>query len=127
MPMREIPVNSRPPKRLRDFSIYILVGIICIGSLVTAAIEGVSEQKFMSWFGFAFFTLLLFGQFILKSKRVWERRSFWLVTVFFLLVHVTTFTKLLHAGRQISGGEWLLLVVVEMAVLIMFRRSVYKT
>jgi len=125
--MREIPVNSRPPKRLRDFSVYVLISIICIGSLITAAVEGVPEQTFMPWFGFALFTLFLFGQYILKSRRVWERRSFWFVTGLFLMAHVIAFTKLLHAGRQISGGEWLLSVVAEMAVLIIVRRLVYKT
>jgi hypothetical protein len=118
-------VNSRSPNRLRDFGIYALVSVICVGSIIVAATEGVPEQKFMPWFGFALFTSFLFGQFILKSRRVWEKKSFWLVTGFFLLVHVITFTKLLHAGREVSGGGWLLSVVVEMAVLIIFRKSVY--
>ncbi|MDQ2926514.1 MAG: hypothetical protein M3R43_13310, partial [Acidobacteriota bacterium] len=104
---------------------YVLVSVICIGTIITAAMEGISEQKFMPWFGFAVFTLFLFGQFILKSRRMWERKSFWLVTGLFFLGHMITFTKLLHAGRQVSGGEWMLLVLIEMAVLIIFRRSVY--
>jgi hypothetical protein len=124
MPMRGVMNNSRP-KRLKDFSIYILVSVICVASIIAAAVEGVPEQKFMPWFGFALFTSFLFGQFILKSRRVWEKKSFWLVTGLFLLMHVVTFTKLLHAGREVSGGEWLLLVVIEMAVLIIFRKSVY--
>lgn len=124
--MRETLINSRSRKRLRDFSVYIFVSMIFAGSLITAAMEGIPEQKFMPWFGFALFTLFLFGQFILKSRRVWERRSFWLVTGLFLVAHVIAFMKFLHAGRQISGGEWLLLVVVEMAVLVIFRRSAYR-
>ena len=126
MPMRETVINSHPPKRLRDFGIYFFVSMIGVGILITAAMEGVPEQKFMPWFGFSLFTLFLFGQFILKSRRVWERRSFWLVTGLFLVAHAITFAKLLYAGRQISGVEWILLVVVEMAVLIIFRRSVYS-
>jgi hypothetical protein len=123
--MRDALVKPRPSKRLRDLGVYVLVSVICVGSIILAATEGVPEQKFLPWFGFVLFTLFLFGQFILKSKRVWEKKSFWLVTGLFFVVHVVTFIRLLHSGHQVSGGEWLLAVVVEMTVLIVFRKTVY--
>lgn len=120
--MRDALVHSRSRNRLRDFGVYVLVGVVCVGSIIVAATEGIPEQKFMPWFAFALFTLFIFGQFILKSKRVWKKQSFWLVTGLFFLVHVLTFTKLVHACLQIRGAEWVLLVLAEMAILIIFRR-----
>jgi hypothetical protein len=105
--------------------VYLLVSVICVGSIIIAATQGVPEHKFMPWFGFVLFTLFLFGQFILKSKRVWAKKSFWLSTGLFFAVHLTMFIWLMHRGQQVSGGEWLFLVVFEMAVLIIFRKSVY--
>jgi len=124
--MRDALIHSRLPNRLRDFGVYVLVSVVCVGSIIVAAMEGVPERKFMPWFGFALFTLFLFGQFILKSRRLWKKKSFWLATGLFFLVHVITFTKVVHAGWEIPGGEWVLLVLVEMAILIIFRRLAFR-
>lgn len=123
--MRDAMVTSRPSKRLRDLGVYLLVSMICVASIIIVATEGVPEQKFLQWFGFALFTLFLFGQFILKSKRVWDKKSFWLSTGLFFAVHLTMFLWLMHKGQQVSGGEWLFSIVFEMGVLIIFRKSVY--
>lgn len=126
MSTRKVSVKSGQSKRLRDFSIYMLISIICIGSILVAAVEGVPERKFASWFGFVLFTVFLFGQFISSSRRERNRRSFWLVTGLFFLAHVTTFTELIHTGGQITVGEWFLVVMIEMAVLILVRRLAFQ-
>jgi hypothetical protein len=125
MRMKGTLLDPRNPARWRDLGVYILVTLIFVSVIVVAAMKRVPEQKFFAWLEFVCLTLFLFGQFILKSKRVWKRRSFWFVTGTFFLVHVITLAKVLHAGRQISGGAWLLLVIAEMAVLMVFRKSTY--
>ena len=104
----------------------MLISSICIGSILVAAVEGVPERKFASWFGFLLFTIFLFGQFISSSRRGRNRRSFWLVTGLFFVAHVIAFTELIQTGWQITVGYWLLVVMIEMAVLIVVRGVLFQ-
>jgi len=38
--MRDALTHSRLPNRLRDFGVYVLVSVVCVGSIIVAAMEG---------------------------------------------------------------------------------------
>ncbi len=112
--------------RLKDFAAYVLISLIFLGSVIIAAVKGVPDQVFKPWFGFTLFTLFLFGQFVFRSRRLWKRRSFWLFLGAFFIAHVLTVVKLMHTVQNISGQWFVLLTLVEMIILLLLRRLLFK-
>ena len=79
----------------------------------------------MDVFGLVLFTVIIFGQFIAKSKHVWNRKAFWVFCGIGFVVHALICAALFRKGGEVSGGRWLLLVSVELFVLIYTRQYVF--
>jgi hypothetical protein len=107
--------------RIRDYIIYIGIGLIVVLSAVAAAELGVPRTSFMRWYAFSLFSLFLFGQFVLNSKVLWKKRKFWTWTGLAALTHSALFVAVINSGRTIALGVWIICVLIEMALLIGLR------
>jgi hypothetical protein len=110
---------------MRDLNLYILISIVAVGAIVLAAVENVSEQRFLNSYGLAIFTVCVFGQFVLTSKYLWRRRLFWILCAIGLTAHLLLCAWLFHAAGELSGKQWLLLAFAEIVVLVYSRKFVF--
>jgi hypothetical protein len=119
--------NSKAKRnRLRDFGLYVVISMAVISIALCALELDVPWNSFMHWFGFAGFTLFLFGQFVIKSRWAWRKRSFWIWMSVFLIAHSFIFARLILNGKEIPVYMWIIIVVVEMAIFMLFRTSLYR-
>lgn len=90
-------------KRVRDFALYILIGLaIAVGGVWYGYATVGSDRGWVSkWLGLTIITLILFGYTIKEHKRFISRLSFWLVFLALLVVHLSIFTTIL-----LNVGEW---------------------
>jgi hypothetical protein len=86
-------------KRVRDYFIYIGIGIALVGFLIWSAGVDVSEST-IKWIGLAVETPILFGYAVADYRRSWKRPSFWLVIVGLLAVHLIGFAVVLAHVRS---------------------------
>jgi hypothetical protein len=91
-----------------------------------AAVSDVPWDSFKHWFAFAGFTLFLFSQFVVKSRWAWHNRSFWVWSSIFFAAHCFIFTKLTLSGKEFPAFVWVPIVIGEMAILMLFRRLMYR-
>ena len=74
--------------RVRDFVLYIAIGLAFVGVLIAVARSSVSYDAFIKWGGLAFMTAVLFGYFISKSGQFLREWKFWALTAILLSVHL---------------------------------------
>ena len=122
----QIANNKTRRNRFRDLGLYVLISMAVISVAFGALVLDVPWNTFMRWFGFAGFTLFLFGQFVLKSRWAWRKRSFWIWMSVFLIAHSFIFTRLILSGKEIPVYTWIIIVVAEMAIFMLFRTSLYR-
>ena len=122
----QITNNKARRNPFRDLGIYVLISVAVISVAFGALVSDVPWNSFMRWFGFAGFSLFLFGQFVLKSRWAWRKRSFWIWMSVFLIAHSFIFTRLILAEREISVLVWVTIVVGEMAIFMLFRKLMYR-
>lgn len=122
----QIANNKTRRNRFRDLGLYVLISIAVISVAFGALVLDVPWSTFIHWFGFAGFTLFLFGQFVLKSRWAWRKRSFWIWLSVFLIAHSFIFTRLILSGQEIPVYTWIIIVVAEMAIFMLFRTSLYR-
>jgi peptidoglycan/LPS O-acetylase OafA/YrhL len=97
--------------RVRDFVLYIVIGLAFVGVLIAVARSSVSHDAFIKWGGLAFMTAVLFGYFISKSGQFLREWKFWALTAILLSVHLAAFAVILT-----HVDEWKLLWFVGMAI-----------
>lgn len=122
----QIREHSTSRHRLRDFGLYVLISLLVACPPLVALWIGLPWDLFMHWFGFVFFTFLIFGQLIAKSRFMWKEQSFWVLTSVLLAAHLAVFVDLSRTKYEISEVDWVFLVFVEMAAFIALRMWLYK-
>jgi hypothetical protein len=120
-------VFDRTARRVhvRDFVAYIFISFAVVAAIVVAALEGVSESRFMKWYCMVLFTAAVFGQFLLKSKDLWKKKPFWIVYAAGFTIHLLLCAWLFHLGGLISGIQWLLLALGEIFILVILRNLMF--
>ncbi len=111
--------------RVRDFISYIFISFAAVMAVIVAALRGVPQSQIMYWVWMVLFTAAVFWQFVLKSKNLWKKKSFWIVCTLGFAIHLLVCTLLFHSGRQISGMQWVLLALVEVFILVIVRNRMF--
>lgn len=84
-------------KRLRDVSLYVLVGLAVVAAALLYAPyhrpgnDGIIDK----WVGLTFNTLVLFGYTIRRSRSLWRIPSFWICLTALFAVHLLGFIWIL--------------------------------
>jgi uncharacterized membrane protein len=118
--MITVPRSPRNVHRLRDFALYIAIGL-CVAIIAIGLVQTeISHDSFMRWGGLAVNTSVLFGYFIVDSRILFGRMPFWALTIVLLLVHVIVFTVVL---MHVSEWKliWFTVMLLEVPVLLFLR------
>ena len=112
--------------RLRDFALYIVIGLFVAMMAIGVAQTDVSHDGFIRWGGLAVNTCVLFGYFIADSRPLFRRWSFWGLTIALLSLHTAAFCIIL---TQVSQWKlvWFMAMILEVPVLLFFRNLFLKS
>jgi hypothetical protein len=117
-------LKSRMPtaKRLRDFALYLVISTTFIFVAIGGAIlSGKSGPSFLKWVEFAGFTAVLFGYWIAENSTHLKQRSFWMLTLLVLLIHVVGGTFALINLEWVKPMWFVIITVAELAMLMQLR------
>ena len=112
--------------RVRDLGLYVLISLLVAAPPLAALWLDLPWATFMHWYGFACFTCLVFGQVIAKSRFAWRAKSFWVLMVIWLALHVGVFMELTERGVNLPGVDWMAFVVIELALFVAVRMWLYR-
>jgi hypothetical protein len=122
-----IELTKKRRSRARDFVLYIAISFAFVAVLLAGALSHVDQGKFMKWVFISFDTLFVFGFVIEKSRPLWRRNSFWLLTGSLLLLHCIAMAELLIRVKQ-PKGDWLVGAVLgEIVFLLNFTRWILRS
>jgi hypothetical protein len=93
-------ISTEPGKSAIEMIVVISMAVISIA--LCALVLDVLWNSFMHWFGFAGFTLFLFGQFVTKSRWAWRKRSFWNPQCFGCVENFRTFMRCAQLSLQFA-------------------------
>jgi hypothetical protein len=112
-------------RRLRDFSLYIAIGMLIVVAAIGMAQNDISHKSFIRWGGLTVNTSVLFGYFIADSRPLFGRLSFWVLTIALLLVHLTVFAIVLI---RVSEWKlvWFMVMLLEVPILFLLRDRLLK-
>lgn len=112
--------------RVRDFVLYIAIGLAFVGVLIVVAQMGVSQDVYIRWGGLALNTAILFGYFIADSRQFFRRWRFWALTAVLLSVHLAGFIVVLtHVAEW--KLLWFMVILFEFPVLVFFRNRLQRS
>lgn len=114
-----IQLNTLTRSRLKDFALYIAIGVIVVAVLLLAGGKW-NHGAFIKWGGLALNTSGLFGLFILRSKPFLRKQAFWAFTVVCLALHLVGFAVLLVNVEE-WRLTWFMVMALEYPVLLMIR------
>jgi hypothetical protein len=113
--------NAHIRSRIRDFVLYIAIGLAFVGVLIVIAQNGVSQDVYIRWGGLALNTAILFGYFIADSRQFFRRWQFWALTAVLLSVHLAGFIVVLtHVAEW--KLLWFMVMFLEYPVLVFSRK-----
>jgi uncharacterized membrane protein YfcA len=107
--------------RIRDYVLYVAISFAVVGVVFAGALSHVDQGKFMKWLFSVAYTAFVFGFLIEKSRTLWRRDSFWLVTISFLLLHCIAIAEVLTRVKHVEGG-WFGAGILEALFLLNFSR-----
>jgi hypothetical protein len=88
--------------RVRDYAIYISIGLGLVGLILWRAERGgpgIPESAW-KWIGLALTTPILFGYAVKEYRRDWSHLRFWCVVLLLLAAHLALFSIILaHVNR----------------------------
>ena len=82
-------------RRIWDFVIYILIGLVVATGAYWAAVQNVSDDSLVKWGGLTLNTLAVFGWVIKQSRRFWRKRVFWRTMAGLMFIHLAGFWVIL--------------------------------
>ena len=106
--------------RVRDFVLYIAIGLAFVGVLIAVARSSVNHDAFIKWGGLAFMTAVLFGYFVSKSGQFLRKWKFWALTAILLSVHMAAFAVILSHVDEWKL-TWFIGMAIEYPVFVFFR------
>ena len=92
--------HSKLRSRLRDYVLYVLIALAIVAVTGFLALSNIDQKTFNLWTSVALFTAVLFGAFIAANRSLFRTRSFWLLTIGLLLLHLTIFSVLVIRVTQ---------------------------
>jgi len=106
--------------RLRDFSIYIAIGLLVAAIAWIIASTGLSLNVITKWGGLAVNTAAVYGYFIADSRSYFRRLAFWVMTSVALSMHLVVFAVVL---THVSQWKllWFMVMLLEIPVLVFLR------
>ena len=117
------PRSNRVPKghssRLRDFVIYVLIGLLVVVGVLWFAehSDETGAESLGKWGGLTLNTLILYGYVINGSRAFWRVWAFWLATASVLMLHLLVFAVIFKHADHWSVGWFLLMYPIELPVL----------
>jgi hypothetical protein len=109
--------------RVGDLSLYLVISVSIIGAVFATASLGVAWNVVFTWFCVATYTLLLFGYFIADSRLWWQKRSFWLLMLVTLSLHLICLALLIQHFERFRPF-WFIAAIPEFIVLVICRNAV---
>jgi hypothetical protein len=104
--------NGATPSKIRDWLIYVGVGLAVVASIIIYANSTGNRGEFPTrWVGLVVNTALVFWILIKQRRALWHELSFWLTVLALLAVHSAAFTVVL-----LKAEEWPLVWFVPCAV-----------
>ena len=100
-------------RRLLDFAIYILIGILVVVIGYWLALRDISEDSLVRWGGLSLNTAALFGWVIKQNRRFWRKRAFWATILILFLTHTAIFYVILRIAPQWRMAWFFLLCTAE--------------
>lgn len=113
--------EHRRYRKARDYVLYILIGLAVATGTIWVAETGVNPDQFMRWFGLAIFTTILFGAYLVDSRSLFRRRSFWVFTGLLLAIHVGLYSIALARVQSWKVVWFTILTFLELPVLPLLR------
>lgn len=106
--------------RVRDFVIYISVGVlVLVGVYLYAEHRGPNTDAVAKWAGLVVTTLILFGYIL---KEVWKERRhkrFWLTLFLLLSVHSLLWSLVLAQGENVKPLALVMFFPIEHPLIVM--------
>jgi hypothetical protein len=101
-------------RRVRDLSIYILIGVVVATGGYWLALQKVPEDSLVRWGGLGMNTLALFGWVIKQYRRCWRNTVFWVTLGTLLIIHTAVFYLILKNVPQWRLAWYLLTSTAEL-------------
>jgi peptidoglycan/LPS O-acetylase OafA/YrhL len=93
-------VRSKLRSRLRDFVLYVVIALAIAAVGVFLGLSNVDQRTANLWTALVLFTAVLFGAFIAANRSLLRTRSFWVLTIVLLTLHLTVFSTLVIRVTQ---------------------------
>ncbi len=123
--MIAMPNSHESRARLRDFALYVAIGLVVAMLAIGVAQTDISHDAFVRWGGLAVNTCVLFGYFIADSRSFFRKWSFWAVTIALLSLHAAVFCIVLTHVSQWKL-VWFMVMILEVPVLLFVRNRFLK-
>ena len=106
------------PNRIRDFALYIAIGLVVGLSIMWLALHSDRwGSEVFKWLALAVNTAIVFGYTIKFNRILWKRRSF-RVTLFLLLcVHLFAFLNVLRLVDEFRPVWWIVISPIESVII----------
>jgi hypothetical protein len=86
--------------RVRDFALYILIGLVFGITAIVLGRSNISAKAANQWVSVIFFTSILYGTFIALNRSLYRTRSFWILTIVLLSLHLAFFITMVTLVDQ---------------------------
>ncbi len=101
MPVKPTSQKHRHVRsRVRDFALYILIGLVFGITAIVLGRSSISAKAANQWVSVIFFTSILYGTFIGLNRSLYRTRSFWILTVVLLSLHLAFFITMVAQVDQ---------------------------
>jgi hypothetical protein len=109
-------------KRKKDLAAYVAIGSALIVLLFISIHMGWNKDIFMNTLIVTINTLILFGVFIVDSRSLWGKPSFWVLTSLLVFAHLLLIWSILTRYGRWKLTWWYELTLVEALVMLFCRR-----
>ncbi len=117
-----MPKLDRRPHRLRDFSLYILIGVAVAGFAILLGVHSAKTAQrpelVFKWVGFVLNTLFVFGSSLRAVRPFLRRPKLWLIVAGLLILHGTIGALIISRVERIPLIWYVPLDAAEISVLI---------
>lgn len=123
-------LNAHPPlwRRPQDLLLCIGAALLILAAVGTSAAlsvrYGVPWRVFFKGLDFTIYTLVVFGIWISDQRKLWRKRSFWILTTAGLAVHTLCYALLLDRLAYFKPFWFGLIGLAEVVLLIECKRWV---
>jgi hypothetical protein len=109
--------RRRPLLRVRDFLLYLGIAIaLVVATILIAVYTDLEPVWLFKWIGFAFTTVLVFGDTVRLNRPNWRHRAFWIPLLAGLLAQTVAGILLLRRIVSVPTVVWAFVIPVDYVV-----------